>query len=221
MLEKLVAIHLFRIQGVFHMTRARPVQRVAAVVVRSPAILVIPREGPLRDPHLMLFTGTRSFSAVPPGTLVSEDVHVVAHLDDALGEGWRKVADVVVGARGRPYRFPGDRVTRILDRYPSCAVAAGGRRRGCLAGLRDGRLATITEVGGVAAGGGPGPAVYGSFLYGWLASGAPLGCLTTASVLLGRYVGPVPGGPGSLEVSGRAEISLTDPSKRSLRKRVS
>ncbi|MEV7967854.1 hypothetical protein AB0O34_17965 [Sphaerisporangium sp. NPDC088356] len=221
MLEKLVAVHLFRLQDVFHMRRTASMTRTATVRLSAPAILVIPREGPLREPHLMVFTGTRGYCAMPPGTLVSEGVHVVVHLDDGLDEGWREAADVVVGARRRPYPFQAHRVTRILDRYPGCEVATGRRRRGCLVGLRDGRLAKITEVGGSAAGAGLGPAVYGSFLYGWLVAGIPLRCLTTASVILGRYIGSAAGTPGSLEVAGRAQIRLTDPFPGSARRSVS
>ncbi|MFC4584832.1 hypothetical protein [Sphaerisporangium corydalis] len=221
MLENLVAVHLFRLQDVFHMSRARSAPRVAEGELSAPAMLVIPRGGPLREPHLMIFTGVRSFCAIPSGTLITEGAHVVVHLDDGLDEGWCRVADVVVAATRRAYPFPAHRVTRVLDRYPGCEVATSRRRNGCLAGLRDGRFAKITEVSGSVTAAGPGPAVYGSFLYGWLVAGVPLECLTTASVVLGRYVGSAPGGSGSLEVAGRAEITLTHPSLRSVRKRMS
>ncbi|MGW4638364.1 hypothetical protein ACWEN6_07545 [Sphaerisporangium sp. NPDC004334] len=207
MLEKLVGVHLFRLQEAFRMSRACP---APVAEPRAPAVLVLPREGPLRDPHLMLFTGSRSLRAMPRGTLVTEGVHVVVHLDDGAGEGWNNVADVVVGARRRVGPFAAHRVTRILDRYPGCEVATGRRRRGCLAGLRDGRLVQIAEAAGQASvGADPGPAVYGSFLYGWLVAGLPLSCLSTASVLHGRYAGSRAGEPGSLEVAGRAQITLT------------
>ncbi|GGK63037.1 hypothetical protein Sme01_05140 [Sphaerisporangium melleum] len=211
-LEKLVGVHLFRLREAFRMSRECPDPEAdAAVGEPAPAMLVLPREGPLREPHLMLFTGSRSFCAMPAGTLLSEGLHVVVHLDDGLGEAWHNVADVVVGAVRRAYPFPAHRVTRILDRYPGCEVATGRRRHGCLAGLRGGRLARITEVTGrQAAGAAPGPALYGSFLYGWLVAGLPLDCLTTASVVHGRYAARPDGAePGSLEVGGRARISLT------------
>ncbi|MFD0884861.1 hypothetical protein ACFQ08_09910, partial [Streptosporangium algeriense] len=62
---------------------------------------------------------------------------------------------------------------------------------GCLAGLRDGRLVTIT--GGVC------PALCGSFLYGWRAARMPLDDLTTASLFVGRYTEQA----GALETTGR------------------
>ncbi|WP_405139880.1 hypothetical protein OG589_24370 [Sphaerisporangium sp. NBC_01403] len=210
MFEKVVGVHLFRLQDVFHLSRTRSVSQAAAVDPGAPAILVIPREGPLREPHLMLFTGARNFCAMPSGTLVSEGVHVVVRLGDGLEERWCEVADVVVGVARCPYAFAAQRVTRILDRHPGCEVATGRRRRGCLAGLRDGRLAKIAEVAGA---GHPGAAMYGSFLYGWLVAGIPLGCLATASVVHGRYIGSAAGGPGSLEVAGRAQIRMIDPGR--------
>ncbi|MFC4529308.1 hypothetical protein [Sphaerisporangium dianthi] len=221
MIERLVGVHLFRLKNVFNLSRADAAPRAATAEVAAPAILVIPREGPLREPHLMLFNGTRSFCAMPPGTLVSQGVHVVVHLDDGLREAWPEVADVVVGAAGRSHPFAAYRVTRVLSRYPGCEVATGVRRGGCLAGLRDGQLVKIVEAGGPMAATGPGPAVYGSFLYGWLAAGMPLGCLSTASVVHGRYAGPARGRPGALEVAGRAEIKLAGPVLRSVRRRTS
>ncbi|MDH2424986.1 hypothetical protein [Sphaerisporangium sp. TRM90804] len=217
MFERLVGVHVLRLGDVLNMSRVGSTARTASKVPAL-AILVLPREVPPHEPHLVLLTGASNLCAIPPGTLVAEGSHVVVHLDDGLKEAWPEAADVVVGAARRPYPFPAHRVTRILDRYPGCEVATSRRRRGCLAGLRDGRLAKVTEVGEPLAGTSPGPAVYGSFLYGWLVAGLPLGCLTTASVVHGRYAGPAAGGAGSLEVTGRAQITVAESMLRGARR---
>ncbi|WP_326645652.1 hypothetical protein OG884_13815 [Streptosporangium sp. NBC_01755] len=204
MLGKLVSVHLFRLERALRLRRVPP----GALASRydAPAILVIPREGSLRAPHFMILSCVQHRRDLPPGPQIFDGAHTVAGIDDLADRQWREVADVLVGAR-RAWNVPKREVARLLDRYPGCEIATVGRGHDCLAGLRDGRLATITTAGG-SSGGGSWPAVYGSFLYGWRVAGMPFECLATASVIVGRYTGSSAGRLGSLEVAGRAQIRL-------------
>lgn len=185
-----------------------PATRGTAASRRSdPAILVIPREGPLRAPHLMILSPAGHHRGLPPGRRVFDGTHIVATLDDPVDRTWCEVADVLVGPEAS-WNVPEEDVSGLLDRYPGCEVAIGGHAAGggLLAGLRGGRLAAITEVGGLPGGPGPWPAVYGSFLYGWRTAGMPFESLATASVIVGRYAGSSAVRIGTLEVAGRAQV---------------
>ncbi|WP_030917558.1 hypothetical protein [Streptosporangium amethystogenes] len=205
MLGKLVSVHLFRLEHTLRLCRIPP----GALTSRRsvPAILVIPREGPLRAPHLMILSRVRHHRGLPPGPRLFDGTHTVVGLDDLADQNWCEVADVLVGQKV-PWNVPEHGVARLLDRYPGCEVAAVRHGRGCLAGLRDGRLAAVTEVGGFPSGAGSWPEVYGSFLYAWRVAEMPFNGLATASVIVGRYTGSSAGRLGSLEVAGRAQIRL-------------
>ncbi|MER6824884.1 hypothetical protein ABT352_02700 [Streptosporangium sp. NPDC000563] len=169
---------------------------------------MIPREGPLRAPHLVILSPERHHRGLPPGRRVFDGTHIVATLDDPLNRTWCEVADVLVSLK-IPWNVPGRGISGLLDRYPGCEVAVGGQEAGggLLAGFRDGRLAAITEVGDLSGGSAPWPAVYGSFLYGWRAAGMPFESLGTASVIVGRYVDSSAARIGTLEVAGRTQVS--------------
>jgi len=173
----------------------------------APAVLVIPREGPLRAPHLVIMSPAGHHCGLPPGRRVFDGTHIVATLDDPLDRTWCEVADVLVAPR-ISWNVPESGVCGLLDRYPGCEVTVGGHGAGggLLAGLRDGRLAAITEAGGLSGGSAPWPAVYGSFLYGWRAAGMPFESLATASVIVGRYAGFSAARIGTLEVAGRTQV---------------
>lgn len=207
MLDRRVTIHVFRLSHALRLSRTPPGPGATVPRRSSPAILVIPREEPLREPHLMLFPRTRHHRGMPPGVQVFAGTHIVAGLDDLVDREWREVADVLVRSR-RSRIAPVGGVSRVLDRYPGCEIAVGRRWHGCLAGLRDGRLAAITEVGVSPGRADLWPAVYGSFLYGWRAARLPFEGLTTASVIVGRYTGSSADRLGSLDVAGRAQIRL-------------
>lgn len=198
---KLVSVHLFRLERTLRLHRLPP--GTLASRYDTPAILVIPREGPLRAPHFMTLSHVRHHHDVTPGPQVFDGAHTVAGVDDLTDRRWREIADVLVGS-GKMWNVPKNGVARLLDQYPGCEVATVGRGNGCLAGLRDGRLATVTTAGGWS-GGDSWTAVCGSFLYGWRVAEMPFECLTTASVIVGRYADP----SGVLGVAGRAQIRLT------------
>ncbi|MEV8636039.1 hypothetical protein AB0395_30720 [Streptosporangium sp. NPDC051023] len=198
-----VTAHLFRPE---HMLVVDRIPSPSGAVSRpgTPAILVTSREGPVREPHVMLLTRGRRRHGVPPGARVFGGTHVVARLGDLADRDWCEVADVLVD-RGRAVAVAADSVSGVLDRYPGCEVAVGRHEHGCLAGLRDGRFITITG----SVGGSPWPMLCGSFLYGWQVARMPFGDLTVAPVTVGRYTASSPGSPGALEVTGKAQIRLT------------
>ncbi|WP_436758140.1 hypothetical protein [Streptosporangium sp. V21-05] len=236
MFGTLVSVHLFRVEHALRLRRIppppaasappgpaapsrstvlsrTPATRETAASRRSdPAILVIPREGPLRAPHLMILSPAGHHRGLPPGRRVFDGTHVVATLDDPADRTWCGVADVLVSS-GALWNVPGNGVSELLDRYPGCEVAVGGHEAGggLLAGLRDGRLAAITEVGGLRGGPAPSPGVYGSFLYGWWTAGMPFESLATASVIVGRYAGSSAARIGTLEVAGRTQVGPARP----------
>ncbi|GAA4182916.1 hypothetical protein GCM10022252_09590 [Streptosporangium oxazolinicum] len=231
MFGTLVSVHLFRVEHALRLRRIPPppatpappgssapsritvpsrtsATRGTAASRRSdPAILVIPREGPLRAPHLMILSPAGHHRGLPPGRRVFDGTHIVATLDDPLGRIWCEVADVLV-SQETSWNVPERDISGLLDRYPGCEVAVGGHEAGggFLAGLRDGRLAAITEVGGLPGGSAPWPAVYGSFLYGWRIAGMPFESLATASVIVGRYADSSAARIGTLEVAGRTQV---------------
>ncbi|WP_371782096.1 hypothetical protein [Streptosporangium subroseum] len=144
---------------------------------------------------------------MPPGEQVFGGTHVVVDLDGPMNQDWCEIADVIVGPR-RSQIAPAPVASLVLDRYPGCEVVVGRRERDCLAGMRDGRLAAITEVGEFSDRAVSWLAIYGSFLYSWRVARMPFEGLATASVIAGRYLGSSSDRLGSLEVAGRAQIML-------------
>ncbi|MFF4989359.1 hypothetical protein ACFY19_19365 [Streptosporangium saharense] len=175
---RFVTVQLFRVGHLPTVER----RGVAVPQPGTPALLVTSA----RESHVMLVAPGRGRRGTPPGTPVFDGTHIVAHLGERADRDWHEVADVLVTPR------PESEMPKVLGRYPGCEVAIGTYTPGCLAGLRDGRLVTIT--------GSTRPELCGSFLYGWHAARMPLDGLTTASVLVGQYAGRA----GRLEVTGRA-----------------
>ncbi|GAA0389044.1 hypothetical protein Acor_59720 [Acrocarpospora corrugata] len=190
MLDKLVVAHFFRQRQPLSLNRAPAIPPRATV----PAVLVIPREGPLREPHLMVVTGTSPVHGLPPGDVL-DDTHLVVDSDDAGDQARRELADVLITRDG---------MAGLLDRYVGCAVAVTRQPGGCLVGLRHGCRAEITGSAGLIAGADPWPATFGSFLYCWLAARLPLYGLTTATVIAGHYLDGC-----AFDVAGRARIAVT------------
>ncbi|MEU4829932.1 hypothetical protein [Streptosporangium sp. NPDC023615] len=247
MFGTLVSVHLFRLEHALRLRRIPPAPEVVTppgtptppggaaspritVPPRTPtasgvtasrrsdlAILVIPREGPLRAPYLMILSPAGHHRGLPPGRRLFDGTHIVAALDDPVDRTWCEVADVLVGPEGSR-NDPESLISGLLDRYPGCEVAVGGREAGggLSAGLRDGRFVTTTEVGGLPGGADPWPAVYGSFLYGWRIAGMPFEGLATASVIVGRYTGSSAGRIGTLEVAGRTQVGPARPRTRGI-----
>ncbi|GAA1256995.1 hypothetical protein GCM10009677_04100 [Sphaerisporangium rubeum] len=205
MWEKLVTAHLFRLEQALDLSR---LPANGAAPPGTPAVLVIPRGGPLREPHLMILSVTCGLRGTPPGVRMFGGTHIVAQLNSAA-EKWCGVADVLVGRDRRALPLRPGGVARVLDRYPGCEVAVDRRRHGHLAGLRDGRVVSISEEGRFSSLSRPWPGLYGSLLYGWLVAEMPFDGLTEASVIVGRYSGPDSGRPRCFEVAGRVRFGVT------------
>ncbi len=191
----LVVPHFFRQRYPLRLSRTTTIAPPHSAL---PALLIIPREGPLRAPHLMVLTGS-SVGGLPRGDLVTDDAHIVADSDDRRDQGWHEIADVLVTRQ----QFAG-----VLDRYVGCAVAVARGDQGCLIGTRHGLVAEITGTAGLMAGTDPWPATFGSFLYCWLTAKLPLASLASAAIIAGRYIHSPGSEPGEMDVAGRARISL-------------
>ncbi|MEO3855941.1 hypothetical protein [Acrocarpospora sp. B8E8] len=187
MLDKLVVAHFFGQRQPLSLNRTPPLAPRAAV----PAVLVIPREGPPLEPHLMVVTGPSAAQGLP-----AADAHIVVDSDDARDQRWQELADVLITRHD---------VAGLLDRHVGCAVAVARQPGGCLVGLRHGPLAQITGSAGLLAGADPWPATFGSLLYCWLAARLPLYGLTTATVIAGHYRDG-----RHFEVAGRAGITVSE-----------
>ncbi|GII66710.1 hypothetical protein Skr01_67950 [Sphaerisporangium krabiense] len=207
MRDDMVAVRLFRVEPMLTLTKAPCDSAAPDGHPGTPGILIIPRQGPLRAPHLMLVARGPRRCEPSPGVRVFADSHVVAGLGDGTNQGRPALADVLTDASAAQIvaspEEPG-----LLDRYPGCGVAVAAGRHGCLAGLRDGRLAAIRGAAGFAVGADPWPAVYGSFVHGWWSARMPLEGLATASVIVGRYIGRTENGFGCFHVAGRGRILL-------------
>ncbi|WP_433337510.1 hypothetical protein [Spirillospora sp. CA-294931] len=196
--DDFVLTRLSMLETRLHLTRGDVRPRRSAH--ESMAVLVIPRSGPLRAPLLMVMTRWSARTAPHSGA----DTHVVARFDDFGDRYRREVADVLVGRATRPSCAPEARLRRVLDHYPGCALAVGTESGGCRAALRDGRTVlcsgTLEPLESW-------PAIFGSFLYGWLSDELELEALTDAVVIFGALSddGPATG----LEVAGRVEITLS------------
>jgi hypothetical protein len=175
-----------------------------------PAVLVIPRGGPLREPRLMVLGDGPVRSEGEPGPLDFADVHVTAvhtggvrrHRRDRPGRDRAEVADVLLDGCGGP---PG-RLRALLERYPGCYVATGTGLCGPAAAIRDAdprgsgfRLFTTSGGDGTHA---LWTAIAGSFLYAWSAAGLAPDELCRAVLITGGLAVPDRGGRWTLLVAG-------------------
>jgi hypothetical protein len=175
-----------------------------------PAVLVIPRGGTIRAPHLMVLSGSPADVPMPvpiPAYGLAGAAHIVADVDNVRDRGVRALADVLLTRRVRQPAAAAARVSDTLDCYMGCAVAVARSQGGCLMGMRDGRLAEVTGAGGFHADREPWPAVLGSLLYMWLTARIPLTALGAALVIAGHYTGDRDAGC-ELRVAGRVTIGV-------------
>lgn len=123
---------------------------------------------------------------------VAVDMHVIADIDDEYSRRWLELADIVFCSHEKLPCPPEEWVAGVFDRYPGCAIAGVGEgERGCVLGLRDGRLIRAGAVAprGVVSTAGSGDALFASFLHAWLATGNPVEALRSAVVHAGWKVG--------------------------------
>lgn len=126
------------------------------------------------------------------GVPIAVDVHVISDVDDEFNRPWLQVADIVFCSHERLPCAPEQWIAQIFERYPGCAIAAVGLgKRGCLMGLRDGRLIEVAAIAprGVVSTAGAGDAVFASFLHGWIATGNPVESLEKAVLHAGWKIG--------------------------------
>ncbi|GLW05749.1 hypothetical protein Misp01_08790 [Microtetraspora sp. NBRC 13810] len=144
------------------------------------------------------------------GVPIAVDVHVITDVNDAYNRPWLEVADIIFCSDERLPCPPRQWVAQIFACYPGCMIAAVGRgERGCLMGLKDGRLIEAAAVAprGVVSTSGAGDALFASFLHTWLASHNPVAALEDAVLHAGWKVGDT--FPGA--------VSLTEDELRRLR----
>jgi sugar/nucleoside kinase (ribokinase family) len=128
---------------------------------------------------------------------IAVDVHLIADVEDSYNRPWLEAADIVFCSHERLPCPPEEWVARVFTCYPGCEVVGIGRGPdGAMLGLRDGTLVQAAAVAsrGVVSTAGAGDALFASFLHGWLASGNPVGALSTAVLHAGWKIGdPLPG----------------------------
>ncbi|MEV0082986.1 carbohydrate kinase family protein [Saccharopolyspora sp. NPDC050642] len=131
-------------------------------------------------------------AAVLQGVPIAVDVNVIADIDDDRYGPWLEVADIVFCSHERLPCPAEEWIAQVFRRYPGClltAVSRGGR--GCLLGLRDGRLVQADAVAplGVCNTSSAGDSLFASFLHSWLATGNPVEALSDAVVYAGWRIG--------------------------------
>jgi hypothetical protein len=216
----IVGAHLLRVEHTLTLSRRPP--GLAALSgdddASPPAVLVIPRTGGPREPHLVVVSKPQppweeeaSYRDPRAAAWLMADVHLAALTDDLHDPASRAAVDVLMcrhrGGRGASAH----QMARLLDRHPNCAVVVVGRRRGsCLLGLRDGQTVTVRSrpVRPAAAGRLSGPAMYGSVAHCWLAAGIPVESFGDAVVIVGRYSAATEKRAERFLVAGRAEVRI-------------
>jgi acarbose 7IV-phosphotransferase len=126
------------------------------------------------------------------GLPVAVDLHTTADLDDERQRPWFETADVLFRSHEGLTVPPEEWIASVLRRYPGCAIAAVGHGdRGCVMGLRDGRLVEVDAIAPrpVRNTDGAGDALFAAFLHGWLASGEPVEALASAVLFAGWKIG--------------------------------
>jgi sugar/nucleoside kinase (ribokinase family) len=155
------------------------------------------------------------------GVPIAVDVHVIADLDDEYNRPWLEVADIVFCSHERLGCAPEDWVRAVFRRYPGCAVVGvGSGPRGCLLGLRDGRLIEVAAVAvrGVVSTSGAGDALFASFLHGWLATGNPVEAIEAAVLHAGWKIGDSFPSASSLTEADLARLRASHPVRALVRR---
>jgi len=177
---------------VFALTSPIALRRHAAAQ-GTPAVLVIPYGGAIREPRLTVFP--REDRDVPHGArLLVADQHVVARCPGS--GGGPELADVLVTRRSPGRDMARARTAGVLRLFPGAELAVAAHPGGCVALCRGGPELDIT--------GAVRPARLGSFLYGWIVAGTPLDELARVAVLTGT----VGDGMDELAIGGRIRFRL-------------
>jgi sugar/nucleoside kinase (ribokinase family) len=150
-----------------------------------------------QDADLAVLTNTVFARALLPSAKrlnlpIAVDVHLIGDLDDPYDRPWLEAADVLFCSHEHLPCPPRRWIGLVFARYPGCAIVAVGLGpRGCLLGLRDGRLVEAEGLAprGVVNTNGAGDALFASFLHGWLATGNPVDALAQAVLYAGWKVG--------------------------------
>lgn len=151
----------------------------------------------VRDADLAVLTTTEFTRPLLPMTVlrgvpIAVDVNLIADVNEDYYGPWLEVADIVFCSHERLPCPPRQWIATIFERYPGCLLAAVGcGARGCLLGLRDGRLVQAESIAplGVCNTSSAGDSLFASFLHGWLTSGNPVDALSDAVLYAGWRIG--------------------------------
>ncbi|GAA4451547.1 carbohydrate kinase family protein [Phytohabitans houttuyneae] len=158
-------------------------------------------------------------AAVLRGVPIAVDVNVIADINEPYYQPWLDVADIIFCSHERlPCPAP-QWIAQLLTRHPGAGMAAVGcGPRGCVLGLRDGRLVTVaaTTPLGVRNTSSAGDSLFAAFLHGWLASGNPVDALGDAVLYAGWRIGHRRPTSVLLDSSELASLRLRYPARVSL-----
>ncbi len=157
--------------------------------------------------------------AVLGGVPIAVDVNVIADIDEPYYQPWLDVADIIFCSHER-LPCPAPRwIAQVLTRYPGAEIAAVGcGPDGCVLGLRDGRLVTVSATAplGVRNTSSAGDSLFAAFLHGWLASGNPVEALGDAVLYAGWRIGHRQPTSVLLDSEDLARLRLRYPARVSL-----
>lgn len=168
---------------------------------------------------LLVLTNARFVRPLLPharelGVPVAVDVHLIDDLADPYNLPWLEAAAITFCSHERLPCAPAVWIARVFERYPRCAVAGVGLgARGCLVGLRDGRLIQADAVAprGVVNTSGAGDTLFATFLHGWLVAGDPLTAVRDAVLAAGWRIGDGVPGASVLTADGMADLRAAHP----------
>jgi hypothetical protein len=220
MLPHIIAAHLLRVDrslALRHPT-GELMEEPISPSHSMPAVLVIPRGGIPREPHLVTVENPHGPYDGQAPACVMTDPHTVLSVEnvgDDNGHPAHPAADVVV--HGGSVGCPGstDRASRSLGDDADCDIVVRPLATRCLLRLRDGRTVEINGPAALLARAVPRwLAVYGSVLHCWVAAGLPVGPLGDAVVAAGHYHAGVSRRECHFSVAARLNVFVhrTDPS---------
>jgi hypothetical protein len=208
MLRHVVTAQLLRVDH--SLSLAHPVKEGSKKPRRSrhstPAVLIIPRGGNPREPHLVTLESPHGPWDEAAPVRVMTDPHTVMCAED-IGDDSKahRTADVVVhrapsGDHNLPCPLGGD-----LD----CDIAASNLATWSMLRLRDNKVVGIKGPAALLARTTPSwLAVYGSVVHCWLAAGMPIGILGDAVVGVGHYYVGTSTRGRRFSVAGRAHMFI-------------